>query len=214
MNMPCTPFVGAILKILQYTGVKRAAQRKLEQELGIDPKVSFFTYPELTRTKLAFLTQDVPLDCFTFLTRVHYEAPCDDQIWGEHEVDHVLIATPPRQPVLRTNSNEVKAIKWLSPQDLANWLAAVDKTSGPIPGIKEESLVVKPAVPTMPCHDKVSPWFRIISQCHLQVWWQAVLLDQAEGVPPSAAVGRLQALVEPNTIHRASDWSNTTTSAE
>ena len=33
--------------------MKRAAQRKLEHELGIPP-------------------EDVPLDCFTWITRVHY----------------------------------------------------------------------------------------------------------------------------------------------
>lgn len=46
-------------------GVKRAAQRKLEHELGI-PK------------------EQVPLDDFQFLTRIHYKAPSDGK-WGEHE---------------------------------------------------------------------------------------------------------------------------------
>lgn len=46
-------------------GVKRAAQRKLYQELGIPGK-------------------DVPIDNFQFLTRIHYKAPSDG-IWGEHE---------------------------------------------------------------------------------------------------------------------------------
>ncbi len=47
-------------------GAKRAAQRKLFQELGIKD-------------------QEVPLDKFQFLTRIHYKAPCGDGIWGEHE---------------------------------------------------------------------------------------------------------------------------------
>lgn len=46
-------------------GVKRAAQRKLEHELGIKP-------------------EQVPLDKFQFLTRIHYKAPSDGK-WGEHE---------------------------------------------------------------------------------------------------------------------------------
>ena len=46
-------------------GVRRAAQRKLDQELNI--KVS-----------------QVPLDQFRFLTRIHYKAPSDGK-WGEHE---------------------------------------------------------------------------------------------------------------------------------
>lgn len=46
-------------------GVKRAGQRKLDQELGI-PKAQ------------------VPLEKFEFLTRIHYKAPSDGK-WGEHE---------------------------------------------------------------------------------------------------------------------------------
>ena len=46
-------------------GVKRAAQRKLGHELGIK-------------------AEDVPLENFKFLTRIHYKAPSDGK-WGEHE---------------------------------------------------------------------------------------------------------------------------------
>lgn len=46
-------------------GVKRAAVRKLDQELGIPAK-------------------QVPIDKFDFLTRIHYKAPSDGK-WGEHE---------------------------------------------------------------------------------------------------------------------------------
>ena len=46
-------------------GVKRAAQRKLEHELGIKK-------------------EQVPLENFHFLTRIHYKAPSNDE-WGEHE---------------------------------------------------------------------------------------------------------------------------------
>lgn len=46
-------------------GTKRAAQRKLDQELGIQAK-------------------QVPLEKFNFLTRIHYKAPSDGK-WGEHE---------------------------------------------------------------------------------------------------------------------------------
>lgn len=46
-------------------GVKRAAQRKLYHELGIK-------------------AEQVPLDKFDFLTRIHYKAPSDGK-WGEHE---------------------------------------------------------------------------------------------------------------------------------
>jgi isopentenyl-diphosphate delta-isomerase len=46
-------------------GVKRAAQRKLDHELGIK-------------------AEQVPIDQFKFLTRIHYKAPSDGN-WGEHE---------------------------------------------------------------------------------------------------------------------------------
>lgn len=46
-------------------GVKRAAQRKLDQELGIKK-------------------EQVPIEKFKFLTRIHYKAPSDGK-WGEHE---------------------------------------------------------------------------------------------------------------------------------
>lgn len=46
-------------------GARTAAQRKLEHELGIKP-------------------EQVPLDDFKYLTRIHYVAPSDG-LWGEHE---------------------------------------------------------------------------------------------------------------------------------
>jgi isopentenyl-diphosphate delta-isomerase len=46
-------------------GVKRAAQRKLDHELGIK-------------------AAQVPLEKFRFLTRIHYKAASNEK-WGEHE---------------------------------------------------------------------------------------------------------------------------------
>lgn len=46
-------------------GVKRAAQRKLNHELGIKP-------------------EQIPLEKFEFFTRILYKAPSDGK-WGEHE---------------------------------------------------------------------------------------------------------------------------------
>ncbi|CAI2180275.1 16856_t:CDS:2 [Funneliformis geosporum] len=72
-------------------GVRRAAQRKLEQELGIKP-------------------EKVPLDDFVFLTRVHYLAPSDG-LWGEHERKFTLND-------LAINKNEVRAVEFLSSEEL------------------------------------------------------------------------------------------------
>ena len=53
-------------------GVRVAASRKLEHELGI-PK------------------DQTPIDGFQYLTRIHYLAPSNG-IWGEHEGNRIAIA--------------------------------------------------------------------------------------------------------------------------
>ncbi len=55
-------------------GVKHAAQRKLDHELGIKK-------------------EQVPLEDFHFLTRIHYKAPSDGK-WGEHESELPAHARP------------------------------------------------------------------------------------------------------------------------
>ena len=52
-------------------GVRRAAQRKLYHELGIT-------------------ADQIPLEKFEFLTRIHYKAPSDEK-WGEHESEFTLV---------------------------------------------------------------------------------------------------------------------------
>ena len=92
-------------------GVKRAAQRKLDQELGISKA-------------------QVPINDFKFLTRIHYLAPSDGK-WGEHEskstttegtiadidiVDYILFIQA--KVDLKINPNEVQAAKYVSPDEL------------------------------------------------------------------------------------------------
>lgn len=57
-------------------GVKNAAVRKLDHELGI-------------------AAEDVPVHAFKFLTRIHYYAADvvthgPNAPWGEHEIDYIL----------------------------------------------------------------------------------------------------------------------------
>jgi isopentenyl-diphosphate delta-isomerase len=52
-------------------GVKVAAQRKVFHELGIP-------------------AEEVPLDAFNYLTRIHYKAQSDGE-WGEHESKKAFI---------------------------------------------------------------------------------------------------------------------------
>uniref|UniRef100_A0A6B2LGU1 isopentenyl-diphosphate Delta-isomerase n=1 Tax=Arcella intermedia TaxID=1963864 RepID=A0A6B2LGU1_9EUKA len=77
-------------------GVRTAAIRKLEHELGI---------PQTT-----FEPQD-----FTYLTRLHYEAS-SDETWGEHEIDYILFVK--RDVHLNINNNEVMAYRYVTPQQL------------------------------------------------------------------------------------------------
>jgi len=79
-------------------GVKRAAQRKLEHELGIKPEM-------------------VPIEEFQFLTRIHYLAPSDGK-WGEHEIDYILFIKPSKEVVLEPNLNEVRDSKYVSQEEL------------------------------------------------------------------------------------------------
>ena len=125
-------------------GVKRAAQRKLDHELGIKK-------------------EQVPLDQFHFLTRIHYKAPSDGQ-WGEHEstnttdaacvsllrdadvvaVDYILFI---RANVdLDPNKNEVKDTKYVSPDELKQQF-------------EDPSL-------------KFTPWFKLICHSMLFEWWE------------------------------------------
>jgi isopentenyl-diphosphate delta-isomerase len=142
-----------------HMGVKRAAQRKLEHELGIPPA-------------------SVPLDSFTFMTRVHYLAAADDGVWGEAEVDTVLICRPPAGNVpLAVNDNEVAAVRWLRRDELADWIATADRD-----GVR------------------LSKWFRLIATSVLPQWWGALAGDDLasaveEGVIYRADTLEAQALV-------------------
>ncbi|KXN90039.1 Isopentenyl-diphosphate Delta-isomerase [Leucoagaricus sp. SymC.cos] len=77
-------------------GVRVAASRKLEHELGI-PR------------------NQTPYDDFQYLTRIHYLAPSDG-IWGEHEVDYILFLTA--DVTVTPNNNEIRDCKYVSKDEL------------------------------------------------------------------------------------------------
>lgn len=120
-------------------GVINAARRKLEQELGIRP-------------------EDVPIGSFTWLTRVHYAGHCEEPngakpVWGEHEIDWILICKPARTPKMSINPNEVQSVLTLSKDELKDFMA-----KRPITG------------------NIVSPWFECMETSGLLYkWWDAVL---------------------------------------
>lgn len=97
-----------------FPGIKHAAIRKLQHELGIDSKY-------------------VPHEDIQFVSRFHYWAADTktygaDTPWGEHEVDYVLFlkSKPGNQPVVHANPDEVSEYKYVSPQELKNMFEEPD----------------------------------------------------------------------------------------
>ena len=72
-------------------GVKRAAVRKLEQELGIDPAT-------------------VSTDDMVFMTKMRYAARMNED-WIEREVDHVIVLCADVE--INPNPNEVANVMWV-----------------------------------------------------------------------------------------------------
>jgi len=110
--------------------VKRAAQRKLQHELGI-------------------AAEEVPLESFKFVTRIHYLA-YSDETWGEHEVDYVLFVQ--KDVSVNPNENEVGAVRYVSQQDLSELVESEKR--GEV---------------------KLTPWFALINNTFLKSWWDSFL---------------------------------------
>ena len=88
----------------QDIGVRRAAQRRLEHELGVPS--------DQART-----------DNIQFVTRILYEAGSSDQ-WGEHELDYILMLRQRAgEPLsVRANPEEVQATEWVARSHLQDFL--------------------------------------------------------------------------------------------
>ncbi|KAH6856546.1 NUDIX hydrolase domain-like protein [Chaetomium sp. MPI-CAGE-AT-0009] len=107
-------------------GVKNAAQRKLDHELGIKK-------------------EQVPLEDFRFLTRIHYKAPSDGK-WGEHEIDYILFIKA--NVDLNPSENEVQATQYVTADRLKQMFQD----------------------PTL----KFTPWFKLICNSLLFDWWKHI----------------------------------------
>ncbi|UZJ51960.1 hypothetical protein CBS101457_001280 [Exobasidium rhododendri] len=121
-------------------GVRRAAQRKLDHELGIPP-------------------EQVPLDDFQYLTRIHYLAPSDG-LWGEHEIDYILFITA--SVTLKPNENEVCDTRWVDSSELKTLMNELDP-------------------------DAFTPWFKLIASEFLIPWWDKLLERRTNGTQIQAA---------------------------
>ena len=89
-------------------GVKNAAIRKMEQELGISP------------TSLS-------TDDFHFMTKMRYSARMNET-WIEREVDHILVAKVDVE--LNPNPNEVSEVAWVTFDELEEMLIEQDPKNG------------------------------------------------------------------------------------
>ena len=85
-------------------GVKLAAIRKLDQELGISPSSLNF-------------------DDFHFITKMRYSARMNAD-WIEREIDHILMIQADVE--LNPNENEVSAVRWVDVDELDEMLVAED----------------------------------------------------------------------------------------
>ena len=119
-------------------GTKLAAIRKMEQELGISLDT--------------FQTDDIHL-----ITRMMYRARAD-QIWVEHELDHILFARATSNMEVSPNPNEISEVQWVTEEELNQWLSEKPQ-DGRI----------------------IAPWFRLIAENILPEWW-----GNLDGLPTHA----------------------------
>ena len=99
--------------------------------------------------ELGMKPEQIPPAAFRFLTRLHYCAADDsakDSPWGEHELDYILVARV-ALPEILPHPEEVSDTRLVTRDELA---AMMDPASGL----------------------RWSPWFRIIADRFLPVWWE------------------------------------------
>ncbi|KAF0976666.1 hypothetical protein FDP41_004565 [Naegleria fowleri] len=128
------------------SGVRTAARRKLEHELGI-PQSS------------------IDLNRFIYLTRILYKAPSgnpQDSQWGEHEVDYCLFYVLTEKEdaqfdeyLKSMNLNEVRAVKFVNSDELLHMLDVLNEQKKEI---------------------EITPWFKLICRRFLFKWWETLLL--------------------------------------
>lgn len=80
-------------------GIRRAAQRRLQYELGVPPT-------------------EAPLEEFQYLTRIHYQASNDGGLWGEHEIDYILFLH--KDVTVKPNADEISEVSYITKDKLAS----------------------------------------------------------------------------------------------
>jgi len=126
-------------------GAKRAAQRKLYQELGI-------------------VAEELPLDSFSFITKIHYKA-ASDKIWGEHEIDYIIFIK--RNVTVNINENECNDFQYISKSDLQDLIRKAESGEDGI---------------------SITPWFALIAKKLLFKWWDS--LDNIKAIQDPNVIHR------------------------
>lgn len=70
--------------------------------------------------ELGIKDTDLDIDDIQFMTRFVYLAPSEDPIWGEHEMDYVLIIN--KDLPINPNVNEVKYADYVSKEQLDTFM--------------------------------------------------------------------------------------------
>lgn len=84
-----------------FIGIRRAAKRRLVFELGIKES-------------------DLDVDDIHFMTRFVYMAPSDDPMWGEHEMDYVLVIN--KELAIDPNTNELQYWRYMNKEQLDHFM--------------------------------------------------------------------------------------------
>jgi len=131
-------------------GIRRAAARKLQNELGISLLPQDFQF--VSRIEYCAADPNPPTDDVTAAvdTRegVELSAPRNDAWrWGEHELDYILFCRTDLVP--GPNPEEVQAVKYVSQAQLYDMI----ENSGDL---------------------LWSPWFRLVAKSLLPTWWKDV----------------------------------------
>lgn len=86
-----------------HLGIRRAARRRLNYELGINEST-------------------IDLDSINFITKIHYKADNipHDGVFGEHEIDYVLFLSGDFK--LDINKNEVESVKYLNKNEIIDMI--------------------------------------------------------------------------------------------
>ncbi|XP_010883955.1 isopentenyl-diphosphate Delta-isomerase 1 isoform X1 [Esox lucius] len=92
--------IASELEELDAIGVRRAASRRLEAELGIP-------------------MDQVPPEEMTYLTRIHYKAQSDG-VWGEHEIDYILFMQ--KDIPVNPDPNEIQTHCYVTKEELKEML--------------------------------------------------------------------------------------------